>query len=80
MSRKCALTGKRPRSANNVSHSQKKVKRVQYPNIQKRKIYVPEVDRWVTIKVSAKAIRTIDKKGLMNWLDEKGMKLKDVIA
>lgn len=78
MSRVCKLTGKRPRSANHVSHSQKKVKRVQVPNIQKRKMYVPELDRWVSVRVSARAIKTIDKKGLMPWLEEKGLKLKDI--
>lgn len=80
MSRKCKLTGKGPLSGNNVSFSQKKTKRRFLPNLQTRNVYVPELGRKVKIKMSARAIRTMDKKGgLMNYLRDEGMKLKDVL-
>lgn len=79
MARKCKLTGKGPLSGNNVPFSQKKTKRRFLPNIQKKKIYVPELDRVVQVKMSARAIRTMDKKGgLMNYLRSEGLKLEDV--
>jgi large subunit ribosomal protein L28 len=80
MSRKCKLTGKRPNVANNVPFSQKKTKRVQIPNIQVKKIFVPELNRSVRIKLSTRALRTVDKKGLMPYLEEQGLTLKDIQA
>lgn len=80
MSRKCKLTGKGPLSGNNVSFSQKKTRRRFLPNLQTRNVFVPELGRKVKIKMSARAIRTLDKKGgLMNYLRDEGMTLKDVI-
>ena len=80
MSRKCKLTGKGPLSGNNVSFSQKKTKRRFLPNLQTRNVFVPELGRKVKVKMSARAIRTMDKKGgLMNYLRSEGLKLKDVI-
>ena len=80
MSRKCKLTGKGPLSGNNVSFSQKKTKRRFLPNLQTRNIYVPELGRKVKIKMSARAIRTMDKKGgLMNYLRDEGLNIKDVV-
>ena len=78
MSRICDLTGKKVISGNNVSHSHKKTKRKFYPNLQKKKFYVPETDEWITLKVSTSAIRTIDKKGIYVYLKElekKGIKV-----
>jgi large subunit ribosomal protein L28 len=80
MSRKCKLTGKGPMSGNNVSFSQKKTKRRFLPNIQVKKIYVPELDRHVRIKMSVRAMRTVDKIGLMPFLKKQGLALKDVIS
>ncbi len=80
MSRKCKLTGKGPLSGNNVSFSQKKTKRRFLPNLQTRNVYVPELGRKVKVKMSARAIRTMDKKGgLMNYLRDEGMTLKDIV-
>jgi large subunit ribosomal protein L28 len=70
MSRFCDLTGKGPMSGNNVSHSKVKTKRKFYPNLQKKNFFIPELDKWVELKVSAKAIRTIDKKGIYSYLKE----------
>ncbi|MCB0458162.1 MAG: 50S ribosomal protein L28 [Saprospiraceae bacterium] len=75
MSRVCQLTGKRPISGNSVSHSNRKTKRRFIPNLQKKKFFVPETGEWVTLKVSAKAIRNINKHGLYAYvrkLEKKG--------
>jgi len=68
MSRVCQVTGKRPRVGNNVSHANNRTKRKFYPNLQKKRFYIPEEDRWVTLKVSASALRTINKNGLTSVL------------
>lgn len=76
MSRVCQLTGKRPISGNNVSHSNQKTKRRFLPNLHKKKFYVPETDEWITLKVSSKALRTIDKLGIYDYikkLEKKGV-------
>ena len=64
MSRVCDITGKRPRVGNNVSHANNKTKRKFYPNLHKKRFYIPEEDRWITLKVSTSALRTINKKGI----------------
>lgn len=79
MAGKCKLTGKKPMFGHNVSHSQKKTKRQWKPNVQSRRIYIPEEDRWVRIHVSTRALRTIDKIGFMAYLKKQGLTLKDVI-
>jgi large subunit ribosomal protein L28 len=78
MARKCATSGKGPNVANNVSHARNRNKKRQHVNLQKKRIFVPEQDRWVKIKVSARALRTISKKGLMSYLDDQGLELDDV--
>ncbi len=70
MSRVCEITGKRPQVGNNVSHANNKTKRKFYPNLQKKKFYIPEEDKWITLKVSTSAIRTINKKGITAVLKE----------
>lgn len=64
MSRVCDLTGKMAMSGFNVSHSNVKTKRKFYPNLQLQKFYIPEEDRWITLKVSTSAIKTINKIGI----------------
>ena len=80
MARKCKLSGKGPLVGNNVSFSQKKTKRRFLPNIQTKRIYVPELDRHVRIKMSVRAMRTVDKIGLMPYLKKQGLTLKDVTS
>ena len=70
MSKICAITGKKPLVGNNVSHSNKKTKRKFYPNLQTKKFFVPETGEYITLKVSAKALRTINKKGISAVLSE----------
>jgi large subunit ribosomal protein L28 len=64
MARVCDITGKRPQVGNNVSQANNKTKRKFYPNLQKKRFYVPEEDAWITLKVSTSAIRTINKNGI----------------
>jgi large subunit ribosomal protein L28 len=64
MSRVCEITGKKAIVGNSVSHSNIKTKRKFYPNLQTKRFYIPEEDEWITLKVSAAAIRTINKKGI----------------
>jgi large subunit ribosomal protein L28 len=66
----CQITGKRPISGNNVSHALNRTKRKFYPNLQTKKFFIPEEDRWVTLKVSAAGIRNINKKGITACLKE----------
>jgi large subunit ribosomal protein L28 len=76
MARVCEITGKRPHSGNNVSHANNKTKRRFYPNLQTKRFYVPEDGKWITLKVSANAIKTINSKGITAVLKEaraKGM-------
>ena len=70
MSRVCQLTGKKMMVGNHVSHSKRRVKRRFYPNLFTKKFFLPEEDRWVTLKVPAAAIRNINKKGLAACLKE----------
>jgi large subunit ribosomal protein L28 len=64
---------------NQVSHANNKTKRRQYPNLQMKRIFVPELDRMVRIKMSVNAIRTITKIGLMPFLKKRGLQLRDVL-
>lgn len=64
MSNTCQITGKRPMSGNNVSHAKNKTRRRFLPNTHKRRIWVPSEERYITLKVSAKGLRTIDKIGI----------------
>ena len=78
MSRKCDITGKRPLVGYNVSHAHNKTKKRQLPNLQTKRIYVPELSRSVRIKVSTSALRSIDKMGLTAFLRKNGLTLSDV--
>ncbi len=79
MARKCQLTGKGPLSGNNVSHSNRRTKRRQLPNLQTKRIYVAEEDRWVRIRLSTRALRTVTKKGLLGFLRDEGLTLEQVL-
>lgn len=64
MSRVCQVTGKKVMVGNNVSHSKRRTKRKFLPNLFKKKFYLPEEDRWISLVISASGIRTINKNGL----------------
>jgi large subunit ribosomal protein L28 len=68
MSRICQLTGKRPITGNNVSHSNRKTKRRFLPNLFKKRFFIPETEEWVTLKVSSTALRNINKLGIYAYL------------
>ena len=68
MSKVCDITGKRPQVGNNVSHANNKTKRRFNPNLQKKRFYIPEEDKWITLKVSTSALRTINKNGISSVL------------
>ena len=66
MARVCQLTGKKPITGNKVSHSNIKTKRRFLPNLQTKRYFLAEEDKWVTLKLSADGMRTINKLGLFN--------------
>ena len=70
MSRVCELTGKKAMAGNNVSHAMNKTKRKFYANLVKKRFYIAEEDKWITLKVSTSALRTINKKGIYAMLKE----------
>ena len=64
MSRVCEITGKKVQVGNNVSHAKNRTRRKFYPNLQKKRFFIPEEGKWITIKVSTSALRTINKNGI----------------
>ena len=70
MSRVCQVTGKRPITGNKVSHSNIKTKRRFLPNLQTKRFFLAEEDKWVTLKLSTEGIRTIAKNGLYSVVKE----------
>lgn len=75
MSRVCQLTGKRANNAFAISHSHRRTKRLQEPNLQWKRIWWAEGKRWVKLRISTKAIKTLDKKGLAAMAREAGIDL-----
>lgn len=78
MARRCDLTGKKPQYGNNVSHANNRSRRRWEVNLQRKKIFVPELGRSVRLRVSTRVLRTIDRKGLMQFLKDEGLTLRDV--
>jgi large subunit ribosomal protein L28 len=79
MSKICQVTGKKAMGGNNVSHSKRRTKRKFLPNLFEKKYYLPEENRWISLKISAAGIRLINKNGLNSVLreaKEKGFILK----
>ncbi len=70
MARVCQLTGKKPITGNKVSHSNIKTKRRFLPNLQTKKYFLAEEDKWVTLRLSTEGIRTINKNGLYSVVKE----------
>lgn len=68
MARVCDLTGKKTIGGNSVSHANNKTKRKFYPNLQLKSFYIPETDSWIRLKVCTKAIKTINKLGVHEYL------------
>lgn len=70
MSKVCQVSGKKASVGNNVSHANNRTKRKFNPNLQSKKFYVPEEDRWVSLRVSTKVVKTISKKGIYAVIKE----------
>jgi large subunit ribosomal protein L28 len=71
--RTCELTGKRRNVANNVSHAHNKTKKVQLPNLQKKRIWLPDEERFITVKLSTRALRSVSKLGLKGFCRRLGV-------
>ena len=70
MSRVCDLTGKKAMVGNNVSHAMNRTKRTFDANLMTKRFYIPEEDKWITLKVSASALKNINKKGISAVIKE----------
>jgi large subunit ribosomal protein L28 len=70
MAKVCQITGKKVMVGNNVSHSKRRMKRTFLPNLFVKKFFIPEEDKWVTLKVSNAGLRIIDKKGISAAMKE----------
>ena len=70
MSRVCELTGKKAMVGNNVSHALNRTKRKFNANLMTKRLYIPEEDKWVTLKVSASALKNINRKGISAVIKE----------
>jgi large subunit ribosomal protein L28 len=70
MARVCEITGKKPIKGHKISHSNIKTLRRFLPNLQTKRFYIPEEDKWISLKVSTEAIRTINKNGITACLKE----------
>ena len=78
MSRVCDVTGKKPMFGNNVSHAHNKTRRRFNVNLQKKKFWLPDEKRYITLNVSTRGMRIIDKRGIrkvVNELRAKGKKI-----
>ena len=75
MARKCQLTGKKANNAYAVSHSHRRTKKLQNVNLQWKRVWWPEGNRFVRLRLSTKAITTLEKKGLAAMAKEAGLNL-----
>lgn len=73
MAKVCQITGKKGLKGHRVSHANNKTNHVQQPNLMRKRIFVPELGRTVTVKLSAKGLRNVDKKGPYQALREAGL-------
>ena len=70
MSKVCELTGKRAMFGNNVSHALNRTRRRFNVNLVKKRFYIPEEDKWITLQVSTSVLKTINKKGISAVIKE----------
>ena len=78
MAKRCDLTKKRPLKGNKVSHANNKTKRKQLPNLKFKRIYIEELKRFVRLKISTKAIKTLNRVGFKALLKKNHFDLKDI--
>ena len=70
MARQCELTGKKPVAGRNISHAHNVTNRRFLPNLQKKRIWLEDEERWITVRATAKALKTLDKKGYRAMMKE----------
>ncbi len=70
MAKVCEVTGMTPQAGNNVSHAKNRTKRRFEPNLHKKRFWIESAKRYITLRVSSKGIRTIDKKGIEAVLED----------
>ncbi len=75
MGRKCAITGKKANNAFAVSHSHRRTKRLQEANLQDKRVWWPQGNRYVKLRLSTKAIKTLETKGIGAMAREAGINL-----
>ncbi len=75
MGRQCQLTGKQANNAYAISHSHRRTKKLQEANLQWKRIWWPQGNRWVKLRLSTKAIKTLEKRGLQAMAKEAGIDL-----
>ncbi|HEY9642506.1 MAG TPA: 50S ribosomal protein L28 [Coleofasciculaceae cyanobacterium] len=75
MARKCDLTGKQANNAFAISHSHRRTKKLQEANLQEKRVWWAQGNRWVKLRISTKAIKTLEKKGLAAMAKEAGINL-----
>ncbi len=75
MARQCQLTGKQANNGYAVSHSHRRTKKIQEANLQWKRVWWPQGKRWVRLRLSTKAIKTLTSKGLMAFAKEAGLDL-----
>lgn len=78
MSRRCQLTGKKANNAMAVSHSHRRTKKLQQVNLQWKRVWWPEGNRFVRLRLSTKAIKTLEKKGIDAMAREAGINLNKI--
>lgn len=76
MSRRCQLTGRKANNANAISHSHRRTKKLQEANLQWKRVWWVEGNRWVKLQLSTKAIKTLERKGLQAMAQEAGIDLR----
>lgn len=79
MARRCQLTGKSPLTGYSVSHAHNKTKKRQLPNLQSKRIWVPELGRFARLTLSTRAIRTVTKLGLVQYCRKNDLNLASVL-
>ena len=75
MARKCTLTGKQANNAYAVSHSHRRTKKMQEANLQEKRVWSPQEKRWIKLRLSTKAIKTLERKGLYAMAKTAGITL-----
>lgn len=75
MARRCQITGKKANNAMAVSHSHRRTKKLQGVNLQWKRVWWAEGNRWVRLRLSTKAIKTLEKKGISEMAKEAGINL-----